>query len=384
MPSAIYTSSHAGLRDAKNEPLAHGLNETASGPGGYLPVREWHRAVGRLGIGALFVAWSAAASGPLPSPSEQSSASKTHAIALLGANGSGRVSMDYIGYDEATNNVWVPGGNTGKVFVIDAKTESLRSVDAFPVREADGRVLGPSSVAFGPDSAFIGNRADSTVCSVNKSSLQRRGCITLASTPDGLAYVASRHEVWATTPRTHSIALLEVTDGAFGKSRQIELDGQPEGYAVDTRRGLFFTSLEDKDETLAIDVTSHAIKARWKTGCGDDGPRGMALDSESGLLFIACSSSVVAFALDRDRALAGRGVTGQGLDNPAIVVGLKRVYAAAGKAGTLSILAYSPEGALSVLSTLKTAEGVRVVTVDRLGKAFAADSAGGRIWVLGP
>ena len=31
-------------------------------------------------------------------------------------------------------------------------------------------------------------------------------------------------------------------------------DGEPEGYAVDAQRALFYTNLEDRDRTLAIDV----------------------------------------------------------------------------------------------------------------------------------
>ena len=342
------------------------------------------RAVKMLSLGTVLALCSSVASGSPNSQSEQAPVSKAHAIALLGSNLAGRVSMDYIGYDEATDSVWVPGGNTGKTFVIDARTEHVRSVDGFPVRVADGRELGPSSVTFGPHSAFIGNRADATVCAVNTANLKRETCITLPSTPDGLAYVATTQEVWATTPRTHSIALLGVTDSGLKEAGRIELDGQPEGFAVDTKRGRFFTNLEDKDETLAIDLSTHAVKARWKTGCGSNGPRGIAIDMERGLLFVACTSALVGFGLDAEGARIGAAVTGEGVDNPAIVTGLKRVFAAAGTAGTLSVFEYGQDGRLSPLSTVQTARGVRVVTADKLGKAFAADSAGGRIWVLGP
>jgi hypothetical protein len=292
--------------------------------------------------------------------------------------------MDYIGYDEVSDSVWVPGGNTGKTFVIDASTEQVRAIDGFPVRTMDGRELGPSSVSFGPHSAFIGNRADSTVCAVNTATLKREGCIVLPSTPDGLAYVSSTREVWATTPRTHSIAVLGVTESGFKDAGRIELPGQPEGYAVDTKRALFFTNLEDKDETLGIDLTTHAVKTKWKTGCGDGGPRGIGIDVERGLLFVACKAGLVGFRLDAEAARIGPVATGEGVDNPAIVPGLKRLFAAAGAAGTLSIFEYSQDGHPSLLSTPETAHGVRVVTADKRGKAFAADSAGGRIWVLGP
>src|SRR5262249_59730123 len=79
----------------------------------------------------------------------------------------GRVVMDYLGYDAEKDRVWAPGGNTGKVFVVDAATGAVHAVDGFATRERDGRLLGPSSVTFGPVSAYVGNRAHNSVCAVH-------------------------------------------------------------------------------------------------------------------------------------------------------------------------------------------------------------------------
>src|SRR6266478_6284849 len=45
--------------------------------------------------------------------------------------------------------------------------------------------------------------------------------------------------------------------------------------------------------TLAIDVKSRKVISTWDSGCGKDGPRGLALDAGRGVLFIACSSAGV-------------------------------------------------------------------------------------------
>ena len=126
-----------------------------------------------------------------------------HLLSLL-PSAPGRIGMDYLGYEPGTNQVWAPGANTGRVFVVDGTTETVRSVEGFPTRELNGRVLGPTSVTLGPASAFIGNRADASVCEVNLQTLKRGTCVTLPDSPDGLAYVASTKEVWATTPRSKS------------------------------------------------------------------------------------------------------------------------------------------------------------------------------------
>lgn len=312
------------------------------------------------------------------------SASPAHALSLLGRAADGGVSMDYLGYEATTDTVWAPGGNTGRVFVVDAQSEQVQAVEGFPTREVNGRVVGPSSVTFAPHAAYVGNRSDASVCAVDLSTRKRGACVTLDVPPDGLAYVAATKEVWATLPRSKSIAVLAASDSGPSQKVQVQLDGVPEGYAVDLRRGRFYTNLKDKDETLALDLTTRAVLARWKTGCGEKGPRGLALDAESGLLFVACTDGFVGLLLERNGFQVAGLVTGAGVDNPDILPGPKRLFAASGGTGMLSFVAYNDQGRLRLLRRLATAPGVRVVVADKRGKAFAADSAAGCLWVAGP
>ena len=83
--------------------------------------------------------------------------------------------------------------------------------------------------------------------------------------PDGLQYVAQTKELWVTTPRDKSIRIL---DGAtLVQKAKLEFDGAPEGFAADGVRGRFYTNLEDKDRTIAIDA--HA------GDCGHNRDRGI-------------------------------------------------------------------------------------------------------------
>src|SRR6202521_321758 len=90
-------------------------------------------------------------------------------------NNAGDVSMDYITFDPSTNSVWVPGGNTGAVDVVDAATDKVRQIPGFlttEVQQANGnkRVVGPSAVSIGEGVVYIGNRGDSSVCAFNSVS----------------------------------------------------------------------------------------------------------------------------------------------------------------------------------------------------------------------
>src|SRR5215831_1926097 len=137
---------------------------------------------------------------------------KVHMQPLPGATSAG-VTMDYIAFDPQTRFVWAPAGNTGLVAVIDSASGEVKQIAGFATAELGSgdrkRVVGPSSVTVGEGVDYVGNRGDSTVCAFDAKSLARGACHKIDSMPDGLAYVASRGEVWVTTPRDKSIRVLD-------------------------------------------------------------------------------------------------------------------------------------------------------------------------------
>src|SRR5437867_5263845 len=242
----------------------------------------------------LFAPLMLAASAAAPDDSTRAAAGAAYTVRSLplpGANDDG-IFMDYIAFDPHTGFVWAPAGNTGAVDVVDTATGKVTQISGFPTTEVEvrgrKRTIGPSSATVGDGVVYVGNRADSTVCAVDARSLVRGACGRLDSMPDGLAYVAPTRELWVTTPRDKSVRIL---DGAtLSQKAKLGFDGQPEGFAVDAARGRFYTNLEDKDRTLAIDLKSHQTVATWNPKCGEEGPHGLRIDEKGGLLFVACST----------------------------------------------------------------------------------------------
>jgi len=204
------------------------------------------------------------------------------------------VLMDYIVFNPRTRTVWAPAGNTAAVDVVDVATRHVAQVTGFTTREVEGRngqkrTVGPSSAAIGaPGTVYVGNRGDSSVCAVDEAKLALGACGKLDSSPDGLIYVAKTNEVWVTTPRDNSVRILDGT--TLAQKAKLTLEGNPEGFAVDATRNRIYTNLEDKDKSLAIDLTSHAVVATWNTACGEDGPLGIRLAEPEGFLIVACTA----------------------------------------------------------------------------------------------
>jgi DNA-binding beta-propeller fold protein YncE len=308
------------------------------------------------------------------------------ALALPGA--SAPVSLDYLFFESQPARVWVPAGGTGSVAVFDVAAHSFSRVDGFKTveREMHGkkRVLGPSSGSIGDGVGYVGNRATQEVCVVDLKTLKTRACSKLASAPDGVEYCASTHEVWATTPSSQSITILDAAKpGVLKQKSIIKLDGGPEGYAVDTARGVFLTNLEDKGSTLAIDLQTHAVKEVWNAGCSSDGPRGIAVDSARGLVMVACTDHVQVLDAKNKGALLGKLDTGAGVDNLDYVESGKLLYAAAGKAARLTVARLEDDGRLTVTAIGDTAPGARNAVADGNGNAYVADPQGARLLLLG-
>jgi DNA-binding beta-propeller fold protein YncE len=321
-------------------------------------------------------------------------------ISLPGATGA--VALDYFAYDRATGKLWVPASNTGSVDVIDEKTDAVSQVTGFQTGEVELRgrkvKLGPTSVSIGDGVVYIGNRGDSNLCIIDAHSLERGKCLEVApisagraAAPDGVVYVAATRELWITTgapplgiaSADKSLQVFDASDPRHLKRKtKIPLAGSAEGYAVDNGRGLFYTNIEETGTTVAIDVHTHNIVARWNVGSTE--LQGLALDSARGFLFVACGDHVVNVDAAHDGKVIDSLQTGAGLDNIDYSTDRKTLYAAASQVATLSIAEVGDDGKFHLKATVPTVKGARGVVAAKGETAYLIDPAEGRILKLTP
>jgi hypothetical protein len=307
----------------------------------------------------------------------------TSSIALPGGP---PVGTDYYAYDATNHRLWVPAGNTGNVDVLDVTSGKITPVTGFPTAPSQrpGRPnMGPSSATVADGFVWVGNRADSKLCSINSKTLEKGPCLQIAAMPDGVAFVASTKELWVTTPRNKTITIVDLRGKEPAVSGTVALEGDPEGYAVDDAHGTFYTNLEDKDRTLAIDLKTRKVSASWAPGCGEKGPRGLALDVSRRLLFVGCTDGAVTLDVGHGGSVLGRLKTGAGVDSVDYSFERKLLYVPSGQASTLTI-ASTMGGVLTAIATAPTAAGARAAVVDASGTAYVADSKGGRLIVVKP
>jgi YVTN family beta-propeller protein len=197
-----------------------------------------------------------------------------------------------------------------------------------------------------------------------------------------VAYVAKTHEVWVTTPRDNSIRVLDAT--TLAQKAKITLEGNPEGFAVDATRNRFYTNLEDKDATLAIDLTSHAVVATWKPGCGEEGPRGLRMAETEGFLIVACTAKIETLDVGRGGAIVGTADTGEGVDDFDYVPANHLVYVGAARAAKLTIVQLDARGALTTVAVVPTKQGARNPAAASDGSVYLPNSQAGELVVVSP
>jgi DNA-binding beta-propeller fold protein YncE len=314
-------------------------------------------------------------------------------LRLPGANGI--VTLDYFAFDRATGRLWVPAGNTASVDVIEGT--SIQRIEGFATAEIElhgkrGR-LGPSSVSLGDGVVFVGNRADRKICALDAFTQKTLDCLAVAgptdgwaAAPDAVVYVAATKELWVTrgfpplgiASSDRALAIIDASNpSALRPKGTLPLDASAEGYAVDVARGLFYTSLEETGETIAIDVRTRTIRGRWRSGCKE--PHGLALERARGLVFVACDDRVVTLDAAHDGAVVDTIETGAGVDNIDYDDDAHLVYAAASDAATLTIARVDDAAHFHHVATVATARSARVVVAGANGAIFVADPLGGRI-----
>ena len=340
-----------------------------------------------LALAAVLSACGGHPSAPVSSapPVAAPAAVKARSVALPGAPADG-VMLDYIVYEPVHHRVWVPAGGTGKVDVIDARTLQVTPIDGFPTKEFERRgqkrTIGPSAAAVGDGVVYIGNRGDASVCAYDSATLAKRTCATLDSPPDGIQYVAATKEIWVTTPHDKAIAILDAA--TLAAKAGITFAGEPEGFAVDEARGVFYTNLEDKDQTLAIDVRSHHVTQTWNPACGEDGPKGLIFDAAANHLVVVCPDHIETLDPAHDGAVIGKLAVGDGLDNIDYVASRHQLVLAAGRAATLVVGKLGADGSLTAAATIPTVKGARNAVIADDGTMFVCDGHAGAILVVPP
>lgn len=302
-------------------------------------------------------------------------------VALPGAGA--HAGFDDMGFVPALDRIVVPGGDSGKLFLIDPHTDAVTAAPTVAPAGApkSWHDAGTSSAAYVHGYFVASDHADRSLAVVNAANGDVVAHVALASGSDYVRYAAPVHQLWVTEPRAAQIQVFDANFSgktpAFREVGTISIPGGPESLVVDAQAGRAYTNLW-KSDTLAIDLHTRMIVARWPNTC--KGSRGLALAPGHQLLFVGCSEGkAVALGLAHDGKVVASAPTGAGVDIIAWNPVLGHLYVPGARSATLTVLALGAGDRLSPVFTVATAKGAHCVATDGRDKAYVCDPRHGRM-----
>lgn len=292
------------------------------------------------------------------------------------------IGFDDLRFAPGLGKVLVPGGRTGKLFLVDTSGPVIE-IDGFSTaaRWEGGHDFGVTSADEGRGVIYATDRTSGKLVVVDPATRRIVAAVPLGAHPDYVRWVGPRSEIWVTEPDAEKIEVFALGAGAAAgatpvHAADISVRGGPESLVIDPLRGRAYTHLW-KGTTVAVDLATHAVVATWPNGCA--GSRGIDLDVDRGQLFAACAEGRAVVLDVRTGKKLGGATTGAGVDVIGYAPALHHLYVPAAKAGTLSMFGVSAAGTLKPLAAGHGAAGGHCGVADAKGNVFVCDPAHGAL-----
>ena len=288
------------------------------------------------------------------------------------------IGFDDLRFSQSLNKVLVPGGRTGKLFLIDPADQTVETIGGFSVSAKywGGHDFGITSVDEGKGFLFTVDRTSKKLSVIDPAQKKIISSVALSGDPDYVRFVPSTEEVWVTEPDQAQIEIFKLADSQLRPTGFIDVAGGPESLAMDPSQNLAYTHLW-KGKTISLDLTARQILKDWPNYCR--GSRGIALDETLGFLMAACAEGGISvMAPGLDGRLLSRSSAAPGVDVISYNPTSSHVYTVSSDSGILTIFLLSREGQLSVLKTRTTERGAHCVVNDH-NHIWVCDPAHGQI-----
>jgi hypothetical protein len=228
----------------------------------------------------------------------------------------GEITLNELTFDDKLDRLVVPGGSSGALFLVNPETREVKPLQiSEPGAEAQGQAGGGVVSAtrgpgLGKDLLFVLDQNGPALHAVDPSTGDKVASAATEGIPEIVRYIFPSNELWVTEPDIEKIEIFKFTDGdppTLKSIASIPVPGGPEGLVYDF--SFVYTNQPEKGLTTAFHVFTHELYANWGNGCTEAG--GMALDEQSGYLFVACGEGKLVTVDVKDPENLGRRVASQ-------------------------------------------------------------------------
>ena len=267
---------------------------------------------------------------------------------IAGAGG-----WDYLAVQPNSNRLYVSHGT--QVNIVDKTNGDSLGIIA--------NTIGVHGIAFVPDlnRGYTSNGKLNNVFVFDLATLQIKDSIATGKNPDAIFYDTYSKRLITCNGGSKDLSVIDPLTNRVIKT--IAVGGKPET-AVSDEAGRIFANVEDKNEIVVIDASTMTVLANWSLLPGE-APTGLAIDTESRLLFAACGDNNLMVIVDADNGKIIKQIPiGAGCDGAGFDTALKNIYTSNGE-GTLSVIHENSKTSFSGVETIITKRGARTMVVDQ-------------------
>jgi YVTN family beta-propeller protein len=247
-------------------------------------------------------------------------------VAVPGTGG-----WDYITVDDAGRRIYI--SHATQVDVLDADT--LAQIGTIPNTPGVHGIAIASEAGRGYISA---GKADSAIA-FDLKTLKPLGETKVGKKPDAIIYEPATKRIYVMNGDSDSITAINAKDGSVAGT--IDLGGGPE-FAVSDGKGNAYGNLEEKNETLHIDVNTLKVKDRWPLApCAT--PTALAFDAANRRLFVGCRSKILAVLNADTGKIVATAPIGERVDAASFDPATKLVFLSTGDGKVFAFHQDSPD-----------------------------------------
>ena len=280
----------------------------------------------------------------------------------LGAAPGGKEYWDYITFDPSSRRLYISHNTEVKVVEADSgkvvgSIGDLKRVHGIALVKSLGK-------------GFIsdGGADEAVVFDIN--SLTVKGHIKTGGNPDCIIYDPASKHVFTMNGKSENASVIDpATDAVI---TTIPMGGRPE-YAVADGKGMIYDNIEDKNEVVALDSRTNAIKARWPIA-PSEGATAMDMDVQHHRLFIGGRNKVLAIMDAENGKVLQTFPIGAGVDTNIFDPQTSLLFTAT-REGTLHIFHEDSADKFSEVETVKTEFGARNAAFDPKTHKIFIDTA---------
>jgi DNA-binding beta-propeller fold protein YncE len=260
--------------------------------------------------------------------------------------------FDYVTADSVGRNLYVArSGATGHIGVYNLDT--LAQVGDIPGVSSHGGMVDPSTGHGFATSKPITMFDAKTFAVIKK--------IDVEGNPDGYLVDTFNHRFYDLSHSQPNITVIDTKDGSILGT--IDIGGAPE-QAVTDGKGKIYVDIEDKNAIAVIDAKTMTMTGKYDLSSKSGGCAGLAMDVKNNILFAACrdkNDMVILSAIDGH--IIADLPTGQGCDGATFNPATMEVFSSQGD-GTLTIIKENSPTSFAVEQTVKTPTGAKTLTLD--------------------